>query len=86
MVPVSVSVLHELASDTDRREFLSAARKMAALSGSDNVQRLEGVVVRRPPYMIVTPLASNGVLLDFIRVRSTRRRCRSSLTHTHTIV
>ena len=69
-VAVSLSVLHELTSDGERRNFLTTAVKMATFT-SDNVQRLEGVVASRTPQMIVTPLSSNGSLLDFIRVRFT---------------
>jgi len=67
-VPVSLNVLHELTSDTERRDFLAAASNMAKFS-SANVERLEGVVTTQTPYMIVTGLPVNGSLLEFIRVR-----------------
>jgi len=67
-VLVVLHVLHELTSDTERRQFVSVADNMAKLSSS-NVERLEGIVITRLPYMIVTELPSNGSLLDFITVR-----------------
>lgn len=67
-VLVSLTVLHELSSDAQRREFVAKADKMATFS-SENVERLKGVVTARTPYVIVTELPSNGCLLDFIRVR-----------------
>ena len=65
---MSLNVLHELTSDTDRRDFLAAASNMASFSHA-NVERFEGIVTTQTPYVIVTELASNGSLLDFIRVR-----------------
>jgi len=67
-VSVSLSVLHELTSDAERLEFLATAGKMARLSCA-NVERLEGIVTRQTPHIIVKELPSNGTLLDFIRVR-----------------
>ena len=67
-VPVSLNVLHDLTSDSELREFLAVAGKMATLS-STNVEQLVGLVTTQTPYMIVTELPSNGSLLDFIRVR-----------------
>uniref|UniRef100_A0A8C5S6A0 Protein kinase domain-containing protein n=1 Tax=Laticauda laticaudata TaxID=8630 RepID=A0A8C5S6A0_LATLA len=54
-------------TDEQRREFLSEASIMGQFE-HPNVIRLEGVVTKSRPVMIVTEFMENGSLDSFLRV------------------
>lgn len=55
-------------TDRQRRDFLSEASIMGQFD-HPNIIRLEGVVTKSRPVMIVTEFMENGALDSFLRVR-----------------
>lgn len=64
---VAIKTLKAGYTDEQRREFLSEASIMGQFE-HPNVIRLEGVVTKSRPVMIVTEFMENGSLDSFLRV------------------
>lgn len=69
---VAIKTLKVGYTDRQRRDFLSEASIMGQFD-HPNIIRLEGVVTKSRPVMILTEFMENGALDSFLRV-----------THTHT--
>ncbi|XP_031424074.1 ephrin type-A receptor 8 isoform X1 [Clupea harengus] len=65
-IPVALKTLKAGYSEKQRRDFLSEASIMAQFD-HPNVIRLEGVVTRSKPVMIITEYMENGSLDSFLR-------------------
>lgn len=65
---VAIKTLKSGYTDEQRREFLSEASIMGQFE-HPNVIRLEGVVTKSRPVMIVTEFMDNGSLDSFLRVQ-----------------
>ncbi|XP_062320469.1 ephrin type-A receptor 8 isoform X1 [Osmerus eperlanus] len=65
-IPVALKTLKAGYSDKQRRDFLAEASIMAQFD-HPNVIRLEGVVTRSKPVMIITEYMENGSLDSFLR-------------------
>uniref|UniRef100_A0A5F9D1B6 Protein kinase domain-containing protein n=1 Tax=Oryctolagus cuniculus TaxID=9986 RepID=A0A5F9D1B6_RABIT len=65
-LPVAVHTLREGSSDSQRLSFLAEALTLGQFDHS-HIVRLEGVVTRGSPLMIVTEYMSHGALDDFLR-------------------
>lgn len=68
---VAIKTLKAGYTDEQRREFLSEASIMGQFE-HPNVIRLEGVVTKSRPVMIVTEFMENGSLDSFLRVLQTQ--------------
>lgn len=74
---VAIKTLKVGYTDRQRRDFLSEASIMGQFD-HPNIIRLEGVVTKSRPVMIVTEFMENGALDSFLRVRK-RGRTRTAL-------
>lgn len=68
---VAIKTLKVGYTDRQRRDFLSEASIMGQFD-HPNIIRLEGVVTKSRPVMIVTEFMENGALDSFLRVRKNR--------------
>lgn len=75
---VAIKTLKAGYVEKQRRDFLSEASIMGQFD-HPNIIRLEGVVTKSRPVMIVTEFMENGALDSFLRVRE-------PVEHTHTRV
>uniref|UniRef100_A0A7N8XL02 receptor protein-tyrosine kinase n=1 Tax=Mastacembelus armatus TaxID=205130 RepID=A0A7N8XL02_9TELE len=75
-IPVAIKTLKVGYSERQRRDFLSEASIMGQFD-QPNIIRLEGVVTKSRPTMIITEFMENGALDSFLRVRNT------SMQHTY---
>lgn len=66
---VAIKTLKVGYTDRQRRDFLSEASIMGQFD-HPNIIRLEGVVTKSRPVMIVTEFMENGALDSFLRVRN----------------
>lgn len=69
---VAIKTLKVGYTDRQRRDFLSEASIMGQFD-HPNIIRLEGVVTKSRPVMIVTEFMENGALDSFLRVRRKRK-------------
>lgn len=76
-IPVAIKTLKVGYSERQRRDFLSEASIMGQFD-QPNIIRLEGVVTKSRPTMIITEFMENGALDSFLRVNNTY------IVHTHT--
>ena len=65
---VAIKTLKAGYSEKQRRDFLSEASIMGQFD-HPNIIRLEGVVTKSRPVMIITEFMENGALDSFLRVR-----------------
>uniref|UniRef100_A0A8C4S6U2 receptor protein-tyrosine kinase n=1 Tax=Erpetoichthys calabaricus TaxID=27687 RepID=A0A8C4S6U2_ERPCA len=65
-ITVAIKTLRSSCSDTEKRSFLNEAITMGQFD-HPNVLRLEGVVTRSRPVMIITEYMENGALDAFLR-------------------
>ena len=65
---VAIKTLKSGYSERQRRDFLSEASIMGQFD-HPNIIRLEGVVTKSRPVMIITEFMENGALDSFLRVR-----------------
>ncbi len=65
---VAIKTLKAGYTERQRRDFLSEASIMGQFD-HPNIIRLEGVVTKSRPVMIVTEFMENGALDSFLRVR-----------------
>lgn len=77
---VAIKTLKVGYTDRQRRDFLSEASIMGQFD-HPNIIRLEGVVTKSRPVMIVTEFMENGALDSFLRVRKTRRNARDRIDY-----
>lgn len=77
---VAIKTLKVGYTDRQRRDFLSEASIMGQFD-HPNIIRLEGVVTKSRPVMIVTEFMENGALDSFLRVRKTRRKARDRIDY-----
>lgn len=70
---VAIKTLKVGYTDRQRRDFLSEASIMGQFD-HPNIIRLEGVVTKSRPVMIVTEFMENGALDSFLRVRKEKKR------------
>lgn len=70
---VAIKTLKVGYTDRQRRDFLSEASIMGQFD-HPNIIRLEGVVTKNRPVMIVTEFMENGALDSFLRVRK-KKEC-----------
>lgn len=70
-IPVAIKTLKVGYSERQRRDFLSEASIMGQFD-QPNIIRLEGVVTKSRPTMIITEFMENGALDSFLRVSNTR--------------
>lgn len=75
---VAIKTLKVGYTDRQRRDFLSEASIMGQFD-HPNIIRLEGVVTKSRPVMIVTEFMENGALDSFLRVRR-QGHARTALT------
>lgn len=68
---VAIKTLKAGYTERQRRDFLSEASIMGQFD-HPNIIRLEGVVTKSRPVMIVTEFMENGALDSFLRVRKNR--------------
>lgn len=68
---VAIKTLKAGYSEKQRRDFLSEASIMGQFD-HPNIIRLEGVVTKSRPVMIITEFMENGALDSFLRVRATQ--------------
>lgn len=80
-IPVAIKTLKVGYSERQRRDFLSEASIMGQFD-QPNIIRLEGVVTKSRPTMIITEFMENGALDSFLRVHNTHIQC----THTDAAV
>lgn len=73
-IPVAIKTLKVGYSERQRRDFLSEASIMGQFD-QPNIIRLEGVVTKSRPTMIITEFMENGALDSFLRVNKTCRLC-----------
>lgn len=66
-IPVAIKTLKVGYSERQRRDFLAEASIMGQFD-QPNIIRLEGVVTRSRPTMIITEFMENGALDSFLRV------------------
>lgn len=66
-IPVAIKTLKVGYSERQRRDFLSEASIMGQFD-QPNIIRLEGVVTKSRPTMIITEFMENGALDSFLRV------------------
>ena len=66
---VTIKTLKAGYSEKQRRDFLSEASIMGQFD-HPNIIRLEGVVTKSRPVMIITEFMENGALDSFLRVRT----------------
>ena len=66
---VAIKTLKAGYSEKQRRDFLSEASIMGQFD-HPNIIRLEGVVTKSRPVMIITEFMENGALDSFLRVRA----------------
>lgn len=66
---VAIKTLKAGYSEKQRRDFLSEASIMGQFD-HPNIIRLEGVVTKSRPVMIITEFMENGALDSFLRVRT----------------
>lgn len=69
---VAIKTLKAGYSEKQRRDFLSEASIMGQFD-HPNIIRLEGVVTKSRPVMIVTEFMENGALDSFLRVSATSK-------------
>ena len=69
-IPVAIKTLKVGFSERQRRDFLSEASIMGQFD-QPNIIRLEGVVTKSRPTMIITEFMENGALDSFLRVKNT---------------
>lgn len=67
-IPVAIKTLKVGYSERQRRDFLSEASIMGQFD-QPNIIRLEGVVTKSRPTMIITEFMENGALDSFLRVK-----------------
>lgn len=72
-IPVAIKTLKVGYSERQRRDFLSEASIMGQFD-QPNIIRLEGVVTKSRPTMIITEFMENGALDSFLRVNKTHTR------------
>lgn len=70
-IPVAIKTLKVGYSERQRRDFLSEASIMGQFD-QPNIIRLEGVVTKSRPTMIITEFMENGALDSFLRVNNTQ--------------
>lgn len=70
---VAIKTLKAGYSEKQRRDFLSEASIMGQFD-HPNIIRLEGVVTKSRPVMIITEFMENGALDSFLRVREAQGR------------
>lgn len=70
-IPVAIKTLKVGYSERQRRDFLAEASIMGQFD-QPNIIRLEGVVTKSRPTMIITEFMENGALDSFLRVSNTR--------------
>lgn len=84
-IPVAIKTLKVGYSERQRRDFLSEASIMGQFD-QPNIIRLEGVVTKSRPTMIITEFMENGALDSFLRVNNTHlfllRACNFPLVRT----
>lgn len=68
-INVAIKTLKAGYSEKQRRDFLSEASIMGQFD-HPNIIRLEGVVTKSRPVMIITEFMENGALDSFLRVRA----------------
>lgn len=68
-IPVAIKTLKVGYSERQRRDFLSEASIMGQFD-QPNIIRLEGVVTKSRPTMIITEFMENGALDSFLRVNN----------------
>lgn len=73
-IPVAIKTLKVGYSERQRRDFLSEASIMGQFD-QPNIIRLEGVVTKSRPTMIITEFMENGALDSFLRVNNTHTPC-----------
>lgn len=66
-IPVAIKTLKVGYSERQRRDFLAEASIMGQFD-QPNIIRLEGVVTKSRPTMIITEFMENGALDSFLRV------------------
>lgn len=71
---VAIKTLKAGYSEKQRRDFLSEASIMGQFD-HPNIIRLEGVVTKSRPVMIITEFMENGALDSFLRVRAAQGAC-----------
>lgn len=76
---VAIKTLKAGYSEKQRRDFLSEASIMGQFD-HPNIIRLEGVVTKSRPVMIVTEFMENGALDSFLRVNATSKTSTFSLS------
>lgn len=82
-IPVAIKTLKVGYSERQRRDFLSEASIMGQFD-QPNIIRLEGVVTKSRPTMIITEFMENGALDSFLRVNNTPVLARTPIrTYTH---
>lgn len=69
-IPVAIKTLKVGYSERQRRDFLAEASIMGQFD-QPNIIRLEGVVTKSRPTMIITEFMENGALDSFLRVNKT---------------
>lgn len=69
-IPVAIKTLKVGYSERQRRDFLAEASIMGQFD-QPNIIRLEGVVTKSRPTMIITEFMENGALDSFLRVNNT---------------
>lgn len=75
-IHVAIKTLKAGYSEKQRRDFLSEASIMGQFD-HPNIIRLEGVVTKSRPVMIVTEFMENGALDSFLRVSARSHICPS---------
>lgn len=73
-IPVAIKTLKVGYSERQRRDFLSEASIMGQFD-QPNIIRLEGVVTKSRPTMIITEFMENGALDSFLRVNDACMQC-----------
>lgn len=75
---VAIKTLKVGYSERQRRDFLSEASIMGQFD-QPNIIRLEGVVTKSRPTMIITEFMENGALDSFLRVKNKKQKhtCRN---------
>ena len=68
-LPVAIKTLKVGYTEKQRRDFLGEASIMGQFD-HPNIIRLEGVVTKSRPVMIITEFMENGALDSFLRVRT----------------
>lgn len=76
---VAIKTLKVGYSERQRRDFLAEASIMGQFD-QPNIIRLEGVVTKSRPTMIITEFMENGALDSFLRVSNARTLAFNELT------